>query len=66
MKLKASQMALKQENIELGQRIFAGMQKAIRELYAKSAANNEIMVISVNGEIRHVPAKELLKASNEL
>ena len=53
-------MADKQENIELGNRIFAGMQKAIRKLYEQSAANNELMVVSVNGEAKHLPAKELL------
>ncbi len=64
MKLKASPMALRQENIELGDKIFAGMKKAIRKLYEQSAANNEMMVISVNGQIKHLPAKELLAKMN--
>lgn len=53
-------MAVKHKNIELADKIFAGMQKAIRNLYEKSAANNELMVVSVNGEVKHLPAKELL------
>lgn len=54
-------MSPKQENIELYKKIQAGLKLAFRRLYEQKAANNESVVISVNGEIRHVPAKDLLK-----
>ena len=54
-------MDLKQEHIELSKKIDAGLKLAYRRLYEKRAANNETVIISVNGEIKHVPAKDLLK-----
>lgn len=42
-------------------KIEAGLKLAIRRLYEKKAANNETAVISINGQIQHVPAKDLLK-----
>ncbi len=54
-------MNLEQENIELSKKIFAGLKLAYRKLYEKRAANNETVIISVNGEIKRVPAKDLLK-----
>ena len=54
-------MSLKQENIELHKKIAAGLKLASRRLFEQKAANNETVVITVNGEIRHVPAKDLLK-----
>jgi hypothetical protein len=54
-------MSLKQENVELLNKIEAGLKLAIRRLYEQKAANNETAVISVNGEIKRIPAKELLK-----
>jgi hypothetical protein len=54
-------MSPKQENAELLNRIEAGLKLAIRRLYEKKAANNETAVISINGQIKHVPAKDLLK-----
>ena len=54
-------MDLEQENIELSKKIFAGLKLAYHRLYEKRAANNETVIISVNGEIKHVPAKDLLK-----
>ena len=53
-------MDLKQEHIELSKKIDAGLKLAYRRLYEKRAANNETVIISVNGEIKHVPAKDLL------
>ena len=38
-----------------------GLQKAIRKLVETSAAENRSLVIKENGEIKSVPAKELLK-----
>ena len=46
---------------ELSQKISIGLKLAWRKLVIKSAANNQSLVIKVNGEIKTVPAKELLK-----
>ena len=54
-------MSLKKDNIDLLNKIEAGLKIAVRRLYEKKAANNETAVICVNGEIKHVPARELLK-----
>jgi hypothetical protein len=54
-------MSLKQENAALLDKIEAGLKLAMRRLYEKKAANNETAVICVNGEIKHVPARDLLK-----
>jgi hypothetical protein len=54
-------MSLKQENIELLNKIEAGLKLAVRRLYEQKAANNETAVVSINGEIKHIPAKDLLK-----
>jgi hypothetical protein len=61
MKLISSFMGHKQENAELLDKIAAGLKLAIRRLYEQKAANNETAIISVNGEIKTVSAKELLK-----
>jgi len=54
-------MNLKPENIELSDKIMAGINKAVRELVTRSAANDEKLVIAdKNGTIKHVPAKDLL------
>ncbi len=55
-------MNIKQDNIELYKKIEAGFKLAVRRLYEQKAANDETLVISdANGNIKHVPAKELLK-----
>jgi hypothetical protein len=54
-------MSRKQENIQLLDKIEAGLKLAVRRLYEKKAANNETAVICVNGEIKHIPARDLLK-----
>lgn len=54
----------RQENIELLNKIEAGLKLAYRRLYEQKAARNETVVISVNGEVKHVPAKDLLKDFN--
>jgi len=47
---------------ELGDKILYGVNKALRKLVEKSAANNESLVISDGkGNPKSVPAKELLK-----
>ncbi len=52
---------MKPENIELCDKIVAGIRKAAQKLIEKSAANNESLVYGINGEIVRIPAKELLK-----
>ena len=54
-------MSLEEENDELYKKIVYGLKLAYRKLYEKRAADNETVVISVNGEIKRVPAKDLLK-----
>jgi len=51
----------KHQNTELLNKIEAGLKLAVRRLYEQKAANNESAVICVNGEIKRVPAKDLLK-----
>ncbi|TCD01207.1 hypothetical protein [Pedobacter psychroterrae] len=54
-------MSLKPENIELSDKIMAGINKAVRNLVISSAANDEKLVVAdKEGNIRHVPAKDLL------
>lgn len=54
-------MALKPENVELFAKIEFGLKLAIKRLYEQKAANNETAVISINGEIKYVSARELLE-----
>lgn len=54
-----------QENAELLNKIEAGLKLAIRRLYEQMAANNEMAVICENGEIKHIPARELLKRQDK-
>ena len=50
------------EKMTLQEKITFGMKLAIRRLYEQKAANNEYVVISDrSGEIKRVPAKDLLK-----
>lgn len=52
---------MKKENLELKNKIIAGIEKALKKLVENSAAKNESLVISgPNGEVLTVPAKELL------
>jgi len=54
-------MNLKPENIELSDKIMAGINKAVRNLVISSAANDEKLVVAdKEGNIKHVPAKDLL------
>lgn len=54
-------MKLKPENIELRGKIIAGIHKAVDKLIMNSAANDEKLVIAdKEGNIKHVPAKDLL------
>jgi hypothetical protein len=58
-------MKQKQENAELLGKIQAGLKLAIRRLYEQMAANNEMAVICENGEIKHIPARDLLKRQDK-
>ena len=58
-------MALKPENVELFAKIEYGLKLAIQRLYEQKAANNETAVISVNGEIKRVSARELLEKQKQ-
>jgi hypothetical protein len=54
-------MPLKPENIEIRNKIIAGVKKAFHKLVEERAANNDTLVLWVNGEVKSVPAKEILK-----
>lgn len=58
-------MIAQTENAELDEfsnKIISGVNKALRKLVETSAANNESLVISDGeGNVKSVPAKELLK-----
>jgi len=45
---------------ELSDKIMQGMTEASRKLVEKSAASGRSLVISEDGEVKRVPAKELL------
>jgi hypothetical protein len=50
---------------ELSQKILLGMKKASRKLVEESAALGRSLIISENGEVKRVPAKDLLAKLNE-
>ena len=50
-----------ENKIELRNKIIIGIRKALEKLIASSANNDEYLVISQNGKIVRVPAKELQK-----
>ncbi len=55
-------MQNKQTNIDtLSEKVMLGLQKALRKLVETSAHENRSLVVKINGEIKKVPAKELLK-----
>jgi hypothetical protein len=55
-------MKIKAENVELRNKIMAGINMAVRELVISSAERNEKLVIAdAEGNVLHVPAKDLLK-----
>ena len=54
-------MALKPENVELFAKIEYGLKLAIQKLYEKKAANNAPAVFIINGEVKHIPAREILE-----
>lgn len=42
-------------------KVLYGLRKALRKLVEESAANGESLVIKRDGEIKEIPAKDLLK-----
>ncbi|SHN08018.1 hypothetical protein [Mucilaginibacter sp. OK098] len=59
-------MKIKPENVELRNKILKGVDMAFRELVISSAEKNQSLVIAdKDGNIQHVPAKELLKKLSE-
>ncbi|MGN6397649.1 MAG: hypothetical protein ACTHMI_18905 [Mucilaginibacter sp.] len=57
---------IKPESIELRNNIIEGANKAYRNLVVNSAEKNQSLVVAdKEGNIRHVPAKELLKKLSE-
>lgn len=59
-------MNMKPENIELTNKIMAGIKKAVSDLVIKSAANDETLVIAdKEGNVQLVPAKDLLESVNK-
>ena len=53
------------ELTELSRKILLGMRKASRKLVEENAALGRSLVISENGEVKRVPAKDLLAKLNE-
>ena len=53
------------ELTELSRKILLGMRIANRKLVEESAALDRSLVISENGEVKRVPAKDLLAKLNE-
>ena len=55
----------KSELTGLFKKILQGMNEATRKLVEESAASGRSLVISVDGEVKIVPAKELLHKVSE-
>jgi hypothetical protein len=58
-------MALSPDDKDFFAKVENGLKLAIQRLYEQKAANNEMAVISVNGEIKHVSARELLEKERQ-
>jgi hypothetical protein len=64
--IKHNEMEInKPQPTELFSKILAGMKKASRKLVEESAAQGRSLVISVNGEVKDVPAAQLLSQVSE-
>ncbi len=55
-------MDLKKENRELLDKIAYGLKLAVDKLYDQKAANNELAVVSLNGEVKWIDAKDIVNA----
>ncbi len=58
-------MALSPDDKDFFAKVENGLKLAIQRLYEQKAANNEMAIISVNGEIKHVSARELLEKEKQ-
>jgi len=58
-------MAMKQENIKLLDNIAIGVKRAYDKLLEERAANNHSIIISENGVVKSVSAREILEKRRE-
>ena len=64
--IKQNEMeAKKSQPTEFFRKILIGMKKTSRKLVEESAAQGFTLVVSINGETKNVPAKELLSQVQE-
>ena len=64
--LKVSRMETNKSHLdELSDKILKGMTEASRKLVEKSAASGRSLVISEDGEVKRVPARDLLSKVSE-
>ncbi len=49
--------------LAFGERVRFGVQKALRKLAEDSALKGESLVVKIDGEVKEVPAKDLLANS---
>ena len=54
-------MVFKPEDDDFYATVEYGLKLAIQRLYERKAANKETTVFIINGEVKHIPAKELLE-----
>jgi hypothetical protein len=54
-------MAPKPENDDFFKKVEYGLKLAIQRLYEQKAANNETAVFVINGEVKHISAREILE-----
>ena len=54
-------MVPKPEQDDFFTKVEYGLKLAVQRLYEQKAANNETAVFIINGEVKHIPAKELLE-----
>ena len=59
-------MQFNKDDIDFFDKIEKGLKLAMKRLYEKKAANNETVVISVNGEIKDVSAREIIEKRAKL
>lgn len=57
---KAAKDNTKVEVSDFSAKVMLGLQKAMRKLAEESAAQNRSLVVKIDGEIKKVPAKDLL------
>jgi hypothetical protein len=58
-------MALSPDDKDFFAKVEYGLKLAIQRLYEQKAANNETAVISVNGEIKYVSAREVIEKQKQ-